>query len=139
MPLHWTIDSRQQLFVATCDGDVELAEVHEMIDVAVGCNALGYRKMFDGTHGDTRIGPLDILGIGVRMRSLEGLTDMHGPLAIVIPDDKHLLLTRLLGILAASNRPLRVFKDVERARKWLDAVAAGEGVSKPESTRAVLA
>jgi hypothetical protein len=136
MPLHWTIDSQQQLFVAVCDGDVELAEVHEMIDAAVGCNVLGYRKMFDGTHGDTHIDPLDFLGIGVRLRSLESQSDAHGPLAIVLPDDKHLVLSRLLGILAATKRPLRVFKDAGLARKWLDAVAGGEGTTRSGPARA---
>lgn len=134
MPLHWTIDSQQQLFVAVCDGDVELAEVHRMIDVAVGSNALGYRKMFDGTHGDTQIGPLEMLGIGVRLRALEREVDHHGPLAIVLPEDKHPILSRLLGVLAASRRPLRVFNDTDRARKWLDSVASYSSRSKPGAT-----
>ena len=72
-----------------------------MIDVAVASNALGYRKIFDGTHGDTRMGPIDILAIGVRMRALEKEAEFHGPLAVILPEDKHLILTRLLGILAA--------------------------------------
>ncbi len=131
MPLHWTIDSQQQLFVAVCDGNVELDEIHRMIDVAVGCNVLGYRKMFDGTHGETRIGPLEILGIGVRIRSLEGETESHGPLAIVLPEDKHLILSRLFGVLAAAKRPLRVFEDADRARKWLDSVTSRTGGPVP--------
>lgn len=136
MPLHWTIDSQQQLFVAVCDGNVELEEVHRMIDVAVGCNVLGYRKMFDGRQGETQIGPLEILGIGVRLRSLEGETDSHGPLAIVLPEGKHLILSRLLGILAASKRPLRVFEDTDRARKWLDSVTGRNGAPRSDATTA---
>ncbi len=134
MPLHWTIDSQQQLFVAVCEGDVELAEVHRMIDVAVGSKVLGYRKMFDGTHGDIKIGPLEILSIGVRVRALEREVDSHGPLAVVLPEDKHLILLRLLGILAASKRPLRVFNDTGRARKWLDSVASRDGGPNPGAT-----
>jgi len=134
MPLHWTIDTRLRLFAAVCDGDVTLEEVHRMIDVAVASNALGYRKLFDGTHGDTRMGPLDILAIGVRMRALERAAEFHGPLAVILPEDKHLILSRLLGILAANKRPLRVFGDAERARKWLDSISLRRAPPAPRGS-----
>lgn len=54
MPLHWAIDSRRQIFVATCDGNVDLAEVNVTLDAVVGANGLGYRKLFDGTNGTRR-------------------------------------------------------------------------------------
>ena len=120
MSLHWTIDSRLQTFVATCDGNVDLAEVNAMLDAMVGANGLGYRKLFDGTNGNTQMSSVDMLGIGVRMRALqEGHRD-HGPLAIVVPDDKYAMMSRVLGILAAAKRPMRVFNDAGKARKWLD-------------------
>lgn len=123
MPLHWTIDSRLQTFVAVCDGDVDLTEVHQMLDAMVGANGLRYRKLFDGTHGATTMGPLDILSIGVRMRALQAGGHDHGPLAVVVPDEKYALISRVLGILAAAKRPMRVFNDAEKARRWLDSPA----------------
>jgi len=123
MPLHWTIDSRLQIFVATCDGNVELAEVNMMLDVVVGANGLRYRKLFDGTNGNTQMSSIDMLGIGVRMRALQHEGQDHGPLAVVVPDDKYAMMSRVLGILAAAKRPMRVFKDAEKARKWLDSPA----------------
>ena len=123
MPLHWTIDSRMQIFVATCDGDVAFAEVNEMLDAMVGSNGLRYRKLFDGTRGDTQMSSIDILSIGVRLRALQDGVDDHGPLAVVVPDDKHAMISRVLGILAACKRPMRVFNDAGKARKWLDSPA----------------
>lgn len=123
MPLHWTIDSRLQIFVATCDGNVDLAEVNEMLDAVVGANGLGYRKLFDGTNGDTQMSPIDMLSIGVRMRALQSNRDDHGPLAVVVPDGKYAMVSRVLGILAAARRPMRVFNDAEKARRWLDSPA----------------
>ncbi|KAF0099830.1 MAG: hypothetical protein FD144_3625 [Rhodospirillaceae bacterium] len=120
MPLHWTIDSRLQIFVATCDGNVELAEVNEMIDAVVGAKGLGYRKLFDGTNGNTQMSAIEMLGIGVRLRALQHEGQDHGALAVVAPDDRYVMLSRLLGILAAARRPMRVFKDAGKARKWLD-------------------
>ena len=98
MPLHWTIDSRLQLFVAACDGNIEPTEVNQMLDAIVGANGLVFRK-------------------------LQNADVEHGPLAIAVPDDKYMLLSRVLGILAAARRPMRVFKDADRARKWLDSPA----------------
>ena len=123
MPLHWTIDSRLQIFVATCDGDVALAEVNEMLDAVVGSNGLRYRKLFDAMRGDTQMSSLDILSIGARLRALQHVSHDHGPLAVVVPDDKYAMIARVLGILAACKRPMRVFKDAEKARKWLDSPA----------------
>jgi hypothetical protein len=119
MPLHWTIDSKIKLFAATADGDVTLEDVNRMLDAMAGADAHGYRKMFDGSHGDTRMGPVDLLSLGVRMRSIHA-TGRMGPLAIVVPDDKYYLVARVLGMLAAAKRPMRVFKDPKKARQWLD-------------------
>lgn len=123
MPLHWTIDSRLRFFVATCDGTVDLSEVNVMLDAVVGADGLGYRKLFDGTNGNTQMSPVDMLGIGVRLRALQDGDREHGPLAIVVPEDKFAIMSRLLGILAAAKRPMRVFKDADKARKWLDSPA----------------
>jgi hypothetical protein len=123
MPVHWTINSEAKIFEVTCSGVVQADEIHRMLDVLVGSDALGYRKLFDGTHADTGMGALDILNIGVRMRTLHGDSAPLGPLAVVIPADKYPLLSRVLGILATPRRPMRIFTEVDRARKWLETAA----------------
>jgi hypothetical protein len=123
MPVHWTIDSEAKIFEVTCSGLVEADEFHQMLDALVGSGALGYRKLFDGSQADTRLGALDVLNIGVRMRSLHGGGAPLGPLAVVIPADKYQLLARVLGILASPRRPMRIFTEVDRARKWLETPA----------------
>lgn len=139
MPVHWTINSEAKIFEAICIGIVESDEIHRMLDVLVGSNALGYRKLFDGSQGDTRMGPLDILSIGARMRSLQGDGTRLGPLAVVIPPDKYPLLSRTLGIVASPRRPMRIFSEVERARKWLDTAAIRRSVPPSEEDGAQLA
>jgi hypothetical protein len=119
MPLHWTIDSRLKLFSVIADGQVDFDDVNRMLDAMAGAEAHGYRKFFDGSLGDTRMGPTEILGLGVRMRSVHA-TGTMGPLAIVVPDDKYYLVARVLGMLAAARRPMRVFKEPQKARQWLD-------------------
>ena len=119
MPLHWTIDSRFKLFSVIADGHVDFGEVNRMLDAMAGADAHGYRKLFDGSQGDTQMSPTEILSLGVRMRSIH-TTGPMGPLAMVVPDDKYYLIARVLGMLAAARRPMRVFKDPQKARQWLD-------------------
>jgi len=130
MPLHWTIHSRTALFIATAEGFVDKADADRMIDVLVEANILGYRKLFDGTAGDTHMGAVDLLALGVRMRELHALGPM-GPLAVVVPEDKYVLLSRVLGMLAAAKRPMRIFNDRRKALQWLESHAVRASVPDP--------
>jgi hypothetical protein len=120
MPLHWTIDSRERLVTAVAEGDVTRVEVENYLQVLEGANAMSYRKLFDGSAGDTTMGPEDLLAIGVRIRDGHNKGGPFGPLALVLPADKTELVSRVLGILAAADRPMRVFDSVEPARRWID-------------------
>ena len=119
MPLHWTIDSRLKLFAAKANGHVTLDDVNRMLDAIVGAEAVGYRKLFDGSQGDPRMSPTELLSLGVRMRSIHA-TGAMGPLAVVLPANKYYLVARALGVLAAAKRPMRVFTDPDKARQWLE-------------------
>jgi len=118
MPLHWDIDHTHQLMVVVAEGMVTRQEVDRMLDDMIAERALGYRKLFDGAQGDTTMGPAEILDLGVRMRTLHQHGTM-GPLAVVVPVDKWEMVARVLGMLAAAKRPMRVFQSVAKARRWL--------------------
>jgi hypothetical protein len=119
MPLHWTIDSQLKLFAARADGDITFADLNRMLDAMAGAQAHGYRKLFDGSQGDTQMSPGEFLSLGVRMRSIHATGPM-GPLAVVLPANKYYLVARVLGILAAAKRPMRMFTDPDKARQWLE-------------------
>lgn len=118
MPLYWTIDSKDRLMTAVAEGGVERQEMETFLDVVVGAQADSYRKLFDGSHGEAAMGLDDILALGVRMR---GMHSVHqpGPLAVVVPPE-HAKYARVLGMLAAARRPMRIFTDPASARAWLD-------------------
>lgn len=137
MGVHWTISSEDRLFEVVCDGLVEAAEIHRMLDALVGSGALGYRKLFDASRADTALGPLDILNIGVRIRSMHALNVPLGPLAVVIPPDKYGLLARVLGIAAAARRPMRIFTEARQARRWLASPACERGLKSELPRRRV--
>ena len=119
MALHWHIESREKLFVVVADGHVALEEAQQRLDALVGSGAMGYRKLFDGILGATRMTSYELLTLGVRIRALHAGDSPLGPVAVVLPHDKRPPLMRLMGIMAAARRPLRIFNDLESARTWL--------------------
>jgi hypothetical protein len=119
MALHWYIESREKLFVVVADGHVALEEAQQMLDALVDFGAMGYRKLFDGILAETRMTSYELLTLGVRIRALHAGDAPLGPVAVVLPHDKRPPLMRLMGIMAAARRPLRIFNDLESARKWL--------------------
>lgn len=138
MALHWHIDSREELFVVIADGNVELEEAEQMLDAVVCSGATGYRKLFDGMRGETSMTASDLLTLGVRIRALHAGDTPFGPVAIALPHDKRPPLMRLMGIMAAARRPLRIFNDVESAHGWLSLLGgSGRGDLKQSKMRSI--
>ncbi len=122
MPLHWTVDSKERLVIARAEGAVTRAEIENYITVMNGAGTLAYRKLFDGSRADTAMTPEDMLAIGVQIRARHATAATLGPLAIVVPPARAELVSRVLGILATANRPMRVFSDIEPARRWIESL-----------------
>ena len=118
MPLHWTIDPQQKLITVVAKGDVTRAEFEALLDAMSAAGAHAYRKLFDGELGRTDMAPADAMALGVRMRA-EHATGPMGPLAVVLPEKYAGLAGQALGMLAAADRPMRVFGAIAPARRWL--------------------
>ncbi|MDP1751580.1 MAG: hypothetical protein Q8L22_19190 [Reyranella sp.] len=118
MPLHWTIDPEFRFVSVVAKGDVSRLEVEQLLDEMASREAMAYRKLFDGWDGDTAMGSEDLLALGVRMRAHHALGPM-GPLALVLPDKKAEIVVPILGMLAAADRPMRIFETSQKARRWL--------------------
>jgi hypothetical protein len=118
MPVHWTIDSKHRLMTVVAEGDVTRPEFEAYLDVIDNAELYTYRKLFDGGAADTSMGAENILAVGVRMRSAHQ-TRAVGPLAVVVPEDKIAMVSRVLGMLAAADRPMRVFHEAGPARDWI--------------------
>lgn len=118
MPLHWTIDSKAKLLTVVAEGVVTQAEFESCLDLVDQAGLHVYRKLFDGMDADTSMGPEQILAMGVRMRASHQ-TQTVGPLAVAVAEDKVPILSRVLGMLAAARRPMRVFHEAGPARSWI--------------------
>jgi len=127
--LHWFIDSRKQLIVVTAEGPITRVDIDDLLDAMTGAKALGYRKLVDATAGKFAMSAIDLMAIGVRVRSLHA--GSVGAVALVLPgrlprddepEDGPSLVARLLGILASAKRPFRLFKSVASAKHWLESL-----------------
>lgn len=125
MPLSWKIDSREGLVTVLAEGDVTRAEMESYLDAVVGAGALGYRKLFDGRSSHISMPPEELLAIGHRFRSLHD--GPVGPLALVVSPDKWEKMERVAGMLAAANRPMRIFKTLKPAQRWIEGLKTVDG------------
>lgn len=120
MPINWTIDHDQRMLTAVCEGDLTLTEIAEYLDAVVVAGSMPYRKLFDASQAETAMTDEEMMMLGARIRAYHGEGKM-GALAIVVTTDHTRGLARLFGALAAADRPIKIFRDVRAARRWLDA------------------
>ena len=117
MPLEWTVDLENRAMTAVATSDVTRPEVEAFLDAIMANSALGFRKLFDASGATTSMAPEDLLALGLRMRSMHFEGPM-GPLAIVVPPERGEQIERMFGMIAAADRPMRLFVDLTRARRW---------------------
>jgi hypothetical protein len=122
MSLDWTIDAETRWVVVVADGNVTRGEVDTLLDEMIAKEAMTYRKLFDGSQGDTSMTSEELLMLGVRFRAIHTQGRM-GPLAVVVAEHKAELVAQLLGMLAVADRPMRVFRGPALARRWLESLA----------------
>ena len=79
---------------------------------------VSYRKLFDGMHGATSMTGDDFMAIGARIRTGHQGGPV-GALAVALTAENAELVSRVLGIMASAKRPMRLFDNVEDARRWI--------------------
>jgi hypothetical protein len=98
MPLYWTIDSKERLFTGVGEGEVTFADALSLLEAMAG---------------------EELLAVCAKIRALHEQGPV-GALAMVGTQDQTLKFARLLGALAAADRPTKVFTTPRKARTWLD-------------------
>jgi hypothetical protein len=120
MSVVWSVEPEKKLMTAVATGEVTRADLVAFFEETTAARVAPYRKLFDGRASETKMGPDDMLALGVLAQSLHQPGGEMGPLALVLPMSMMELVRRLAGILAVADRPMRVFTDIDEARAWLD-------------------
>lgn len=122
MPLNWTAESQIQLVTIIADREVKRADIEDFLDMAGRANLVGWRKLCDIRAARCLLTFEDVNILGAQLRAAYSV-QIPGPLALVVPETAPPEVGRFLGFLATAQRPMRIFKDLGKARKWLDSSA----------------
>ena len=122
MPLYWTIDSKARLFTGVAEGNVSLGDAVAFLEAMAGAKAMAYRKLFDGRAATPTMTPDELLSLCARIREYHE-QGMMGALALVATPEQTVAFARLLGALAAAERPIKVFTTLRQARNWIEDLA----------------
>lgn len=118
MPLYWTIDSKERLFTGVGEGEVTFPDAMSLLETLAGAKALSYRKLFDGRAVQSTMSGDELLAVCAKIRAYHE-DGAIGALALVGTADQTVIFARLLGALAAADRPIKVFNSLGQARGWL--------------------
>ena len=117
MPVNWFIDSRRRVVEITAEGRVTRPEMEEYLEAVSGAGANGYAKIFDATRGELGMTNEDMSVMAATFRQM--YSDPHGPLAIVLQQERQARLLPVLGALAAADRPLGLLTTRLAAKRWI--------------------
>jgi hypothetical protein len=121
MPLQWTVSHPTRLVIAVAKDDLHLKDIEDYLDGVVAVGALPYRKIFDTTGAVGSLSEDDLMALGARIRAYISIGQI-GPLAIVASTDRSYGQARMFMALAEADRPVKIFRELHAARRWLDAL-----------------
>ncbi len=118
MALTWNISHPERLVTILGEGDIVLRDVERYLDDVVVSDALPYAKLFDLGSANWTLGDTDMLVLAGRVRAYPAF-GRFGPIAIVAASDVQNEHAQMFENLADVDRPLRIFRTCDDARKWL--------------------
>jgi hypothetical protein len=119
MPVEFTVSHGTRLVLAIAKGDLRRHDIETYLDDLARAQALPYRKIFDMSEATPRLGDDDLMMLGARIRAYLSLGKL-GPLAIVANSDASYGQARMFAALADAERPIKIFRELHLARRWLD-------------------
>ena len=126
MPLQWTVSHPTRLVIAVAKDELRLKDIEDYLDDLLAVGALPYRKIFDTTGATVKLEEDDLMALGARIRAYIPLGPI-GPLAIVATTERSYGQARMFTALAEADRPIKIFRELHAARRWLDEQTAGSG------------
>ena len=128
MAVTWQISHAERLVTALCTGSIVLQDVERYLDDVIVSDALPYAKLFDAGEATWSLTDNDMLALGARIRAYPALAPF-GPIAIVAASDTLYEHAQMFATLADVDRPLKIFRAGDAARKWLAIFANRAGTT----------
>jgi hypothetical protein len=119
MPVRFTIDHDKRYVEARAEGEIGLEDFEDFLDAIVVQGALAYRKLIDTRRAIGKLSDDDIMMLGARMSAYTSGLGPRGAIAFVVASPAPSSIPTRVINLARADRPARVFRSVDEARKWL--------------------
>ena len=119
MPVHWTISHSSRLVVAVAKDDVKVEDIEQYFAGVTAEGAMAYRKIFEITANPMALSDQQLRALGQRI-TLYAQHGQVGPLALVASSDESYTQAMAFAEAAKARRPLRIFRELHTARRWLD-------------------
>jgi hypothetical protein len=119
VPIRYHIDHDKRYVEARAEGETGLEDFESFLDDIVLQGALPYRKLIDSRRAVGTLNDHDIMMLGARMSAYNSNLGARGAIAFVVASRApHSIPTRVVN-LARADRPAKVFRSEDEARKWL--------------------
>ena len=118
MPITWTLDPDFESVAVVAEGAITRADIEAYLAAIDAAGALGYRKLIDARGVTMGMSHEDMMSVAVLLRRFHA--GPVGALAIVLSRDGADAVARILGIMAAADRPMRLFTSLRAAERWLE-------------------
>ncbi|HEY2613720.1 MAG TPA: hypothetical protein VGI94_23130 [Reyranella sp.] len=105
--------------IAVAKDELRLKDIENYLDEILAAGALPYRKIFDTTGATLKLDEDDLMALGARIRAYIPVGPI-GPLAIVATTERSHGQARMFMALAEADRPIKIFRELHAARRWLD-------------------
>jgi len=119
VPIHYHIDHDKRYVEARADGETGLEDFENFLDAIVLQGALPYRKLIDSRLAVGALNDHDIMMLGARMSAYTGNLGPRGAIAFVVASPAPTSIPTRVINLAPADRPAKVFRSEDEARKWL--------------------
>jgi hypothetical protein len=134
VPVHWTISHPTRLVVAVAKDTVSVSDIEQYFAGVTADGAMGYAKIFEITHSPMALSEDNLRSLGQRV-IFYAQHGQVGPLAIVASSDESFAQARIFAEAARAERPLRIFRELHAARRWLDEQSAASTATGASSAR----
>ena len=119
MPVHWTISHTSRLVVAVAKDEVKVEDIEQYFAGVTAQGGMAYRKIFEISSPLLALSDQNLHDLGQRIM-LYAQNGQIGPLAIVAKSDESYAQALAFARAASVLRPLRVFRELHTARRWLE-------------------
>ena len=119
MPVHWTVSHPARLVVAFAKDEVKVEDIEQYFTGVTAEGAMAYRKIFEIGATPMALTEDGLKSLGQRV-VLYAQHGQVGPVALVAGSDESFAQAQVFAAAATAGRPLRIFREMHAARRWLD-------------------